>query len=60
MPRLIDRPSSDFWSDTIVMMPQDLRSPMRNLLTDRLPPAGNLQAAQLFVDHPISILVARS
>jgi (1->4)-alpha-D-glucan 1-alpha-D-glucosylmutase len=60
VPRLIDGHSSDFWSDTAVIVPQDLRAQMRNLLTDRPLTGGDLLAAQLFEDHPVAILVRHS
>ncbi|WP_168878916.1 malto-oligosyltrehalose synthase [Rhizobium sp. P28RR-XV] len=60
IPRLIDSRSSDAWNEAIVIMPQGLRRPLRQLLTDRTLPAGDLSAAELFADHPISVLVEHS
>lgn len=57
VPRLVDMPSSDFWKDTAVVMPREFKTPLYDLLTDRPVSAGNLLAAQLFADHPLSLLV---
>ncbi|MFB2564210.1 malto-oligosyltrehalose synthase [Rhizobium sp. IMFF44] len=57
VPRLIGVPSSDFWKDTAVAMPRELKGPLYDLLTDQPVSAGNLLAAQLFADHPLSLVV---
>ncbi|WP_411906854.1 malto-oligosyltrehalose synthase [Rhizobium mayense] len=57
VPRLVDMPSSDFWKDTAVMMPRELKAPLYDLLTDKPSSAGDLLAAQLFTDHSLSFLV---
>ncbi|MBB3286775.1 MULTISPECIES: malto-oligosyltrehalose synthase [unclassified Rhizobium] len=57
VPRLVDMPSSDFWKDTAVTMPRELKGPLYDLLTDKPSAAGNLLAAQLFADHSLSLLV---
>jgi len=57
VPRLIGMPSSDFWKDTAVAMPRELKGPLYDLLTDQPVSAGNLLAAQLFADHPLSLVV---
>lgn len=60
VPRLVDGRSLDIWNETMIIMPQGLQRPLRQLLTDRALPEGNLSAAQLFADHPVSILVGCS
>ncbi len=57
VPRLVDMPSSDFWKDTAVVMPRELKAPSYDLLTDQPVSAGNLLAARLFADHPLSLVV---
>ncbi|MDK4700858.1 malto-oligosyltrehalose synthase [Rhizobium sp. CNPSo 4062] len=57
VPRLIGMPSSDFWKDIAVAMPRELKGPLYDLLTDQPVSAGNLLAAQLFADHPLSLVV---
>ncbi|TXI00215.1 MAG: malto-oligosyltrehalose synthase [Rhizobium sp.] len=60
VPRLAEHHSPDFWEDTAVTPPPALQRQMRDLLTDRRSPGGDLPAVQLFADHPISILVGHS
>ncbi|PST22684.1 malto-oligosyltrehalose synthase [Rhizobium sp. JAB6] len=56
VPHLVDMPSSDFWKDTAVIMPRELNMSLYDLLTDQPSSASNLLAAQLFADHPVSLL----
>ncbi|MBB5575853.1 malto-oligosyltrehalose synthase [Rhizobium paranaense] len=48
---------SDFWGETIVSMPPPLSEQMRDLLTGKPLAAGDISAAQLFRDYPVSFLV---
>ena len=57
VPRLVGMPSSDFWKDTAVVLPRELERPLYDLLTDQPLPSGNLLAAQLFAEQPLSFLV---
>ncbi|WFU12412.1 malto-oligosyltrehalose synthase (plasmid) [Rhizobium sp. CB3090] len=59
VPRLTDADSSgaSFWKDTVVSIPQRLDGQMRDLLTGKPWPAGDISAMLLLEDHPVSFLV---
>ncbi|WFU06583.1 malto-oligosyltrehalose synthase (plasmid) [Rhizobium sp. CB3171] len=59
VPRLADAAGTgaDFWENTAVSIPPRLRGQMRDLLTGKSLIAGNVSAAQLFEELPVSFLV---
>ncbi|MEF0942212.1 malto-oligosyltrehalose synthase [Rhizobium sp. BR 362] len=59
VPRLVDagRTGSDYWQGTVVSIPPRFGRQTRDLLTGKSLPTGDISAARLFEDHPISFLV---
>ncbi len=52
-----DRPVSEFWEDTTIVMPPEIDCRMRDLLTGNLWPSGDLAVAGLLAVHPVAFLV---
>lgn len=66
VPRLLTRmvgvgsfpPDADQWSNTVVVLPHDLRCSLRNVFTneDLSPAAGGIRASALFRNFPVAML----
>ncbi|WP_028754139.1 malto-oligosyltrehalose synthase [Rhizobium leucaenae] len=59
VPRLVDAGGTgcDYWQGTVISIPPRFGRQMRDLLTGKSLAAGDISAARLFEDHPISFLV---
>ncbi|MEZ2223427.1 malto-oligosyltrehalose synthase [Rhizobium sp. RCC_161_2] len=53
----MDNGGPDFWQDTTVLAPPWLRGPKRDLLTGKPVDAGDIAAASILADYPVSVLV---